>query len=233
LIHSHNDYQQHVPFYQAYACNVYSIEVDVFDSGADELLVAHEVSELSTARTFDDLYLEPIVGLFRRNRGKAWKESDGTFQLLIDLKTPVVPVLDILASKLNAYPEVFDPAINAHAVRVVISGNRPALSEFSKYPSYIFFDGDIEQTYTPDELRRVALFSEPFGKYSKWNGKGYIIDSEKKLLEEAIQKAHSMGKPIRFWGTPDGITAWNVFYTMGVDYINTDKPEACANFFAD
>jgi alkaline phosphatase len=230
LIHSHNDYQQPAPFYQAYACKVYSIEVDIFHSGADELLVAHEVSELSTAKPFDDLYMEPIVELFKQNKGKAWKDSDGTFQLLIDLKTSVVPTLDILVSKLNAYPDVFNPAVNAHAVRIVISGNRPELSAFSKYPSYIFFDGDIKQTYTPDELRRVALFSEPFDKYSKWNGKGYIIDSEKKNLEEAIQKAHSMGKPIRFWGAPDNITAWNVFYTMGVDYINTDKPEACATF---
>ncbi|MDR2774358.1 MAG: phosphatidylinositol-specific phospholipase C/glycerophosphodiester phosphodiesterase family protein [Tannerella sp.] len=233
LIHSHNDYQQPVPFYKAYGCRVYSIEVDIFHSGTDGLLVAHEVSGLSTARTFEDLYLGPIVELFRLNKGQAWKESGGTFQLLIDIKTPVVPTLDILVSKLNAYPEVFDAAVNIHAVRIVISGDRPVPSEFSGYPPYIFFDGDLRQTYTPEQLRRVALFSEPFDRYSKWDGKeGYIIDSEKTLLEEAIRRVHSMGKQIRFWGTPDNMTAWRVFHTLGVDYINTDRPEACVDFFS-
>ena len=42
-IHSHNDYCQSVPFYQAYSQKVYSIEADIY-TNADEtgLLVAHD-----------------------------------------------------------------------------------------------------------------------------------------------------------------------------------------------
>ena len=234
LIHSHNDYHQAVPFYRAFVCGAYSIEADIFCTEKEnELLVAHDAKELPTAPTIDDLYLNPIVGIFKRNQGKPWKNSDGHFQLLVDLKTQTVPTLDILASKLKAYPEVFDPEVNPNAVRVVISGNMPAPADFHKYPSFIFFDGRFNQTYTQDELKRVLLFSEPFSAYSKWNGKGEMIDSEKKVLESLIQKAHALGKPIRFWGTPDNSTSWDVLHTMGVDFINSDNPEACANYFSE
>jgi len=39
-IHSHNDYEQEVPFYEAYSQNVNSIEADVFLKNG-ELLVGH------------------------------------------------------------------------------------------------------------------------------------------------------------------------------------------------
>ena len=233
LIHSHNDYHQAVPFYRAFVSGAYSIEADIYCTDKEnELLVAHDRIELLTAPTLDDLYLNPIIGLYKRNQGKAWKNSDDYFQLLVDLKTPTTPTLDILASKLKAYPEVFDPAVNRHAVRVVITGNMPAPADFHKYPAFIYFDGRLNLTYSQEELKRVPLFSEPFSSYSKWKGEGEIIEAEKKVLESLIQKAHSMGKPIRFWGAPDNITAWTVLCTMGVDFVNTDQPEECANYFS-
>src|SRR5690606_5653409 len=45
--------------------------------------------------------------------------------------------------------------------------------------------------------------------------------------------AHEWGKKIRFWGTPDGITAWNTLHKMGVDIINTDQIERCTGFFSN
>ncbi|OAV63660.1 hypothetical protein Barb6_03626 [Bacteroidales bacterium Barb6] len=50
-------------------------------------------------------------------------------------------------------------------------------------------------------------------------------------LTEVIAKIHSLGKPIRFWRTPDGVEAWTTFHTLGIDYINTNMPEDCATFF--
>lgn len=56
---------------------------------------------------------------------------------------------------------------------------------------------------------------------------------EKEKLNQVIQKVHNWKKPVRFWGTPDGVTAWNTFHEMGIDIINTDKPELCSDFFKD
>lgn len=232
-IHSHNDYRQLVPFYQAYSQQVHSIEADLYLSPADpeQLVVAHDREELETAPTFEKLYVQPLVELFRRNNGKAWAHSSEIPDLLIDIKSDREQVMQLLVKQLDLYPEVFNPAINPFAVRIIISGDIPSPGTFHTYPEYISFDGLIHIHYTPEQLKRIALFSEPFRKHSVWNGKGSIIAAEKKKLEEIIQKAHSQGKPIRFWGSPDSMTAWNTFYFMGIDYINTDKPEACTAFF--
>lgn len=231
-IHSHNDYTRRLPFYQAYAQQAYSIEADIYTGKTEgELLVAHDRHELEKAATLDELYIEPIVSLYKLNGGRAWRGSENALQLLIDLKTPVHPTLDWLIAKLDRYPEVFDPSVNPYAVRVVISGNRPAPSDFTKYPSCIRFDGRIDVDYTPAQLERIALISENFRKYSVWDGKGAMAVPEKEKVMAVTDKAHAWGKPMRFWGAPDGVVAWNTFYRMGIDFINTDKPEACADFF--
>lgn len=233
-IHSHNDYCQRVPFYQAYSQQVYSIEADIY-TNADEtgLLVAHDRDELPTALTIDELYINPIVTQFKRNQGKPWADNDHTLQLMIDLKTEEHPTLDLLVKKLQQYPEVFDPSVNPKAVKVLITGNTPKPEDFKNYPDFIFFDGRPQYDYTPEQLERIGLVSDSFDKYSHWNGKGAIIAPEKDKINQVIHKVHNWGKPVRFWGTPDGITAWNTFHDMGIDIINTDKPELCSDFFKD
>ena len=233
-IHSHNDYCQRVPFYQAYSQQVYSIEADIY-TNADEtgLLVAHDRDELPTALTIDELYINPIVTQFKRNQGKPWADNDHTLQLMIDLKTEEHPTLDLLVKKLQQYPEVFDPSVNPKAVKVLITGNTPKPEDFKNYPDFIFFDGRPQYDYTPEQLERIGLVSDSFDKYSHWNGKGAIIAPEKDKINQVIHKVHNWGKPVRFWGTPDGVTAWNTFHDMGIDIINTDRPELCSDFFKD
>ncbi|WP_165022585.1 alkaline phosphatase [Dysgonomonas sp. ZJ279] len=231
LIHSHNDYEQRVPFYQAYAQQVASIEADIYTTNKpNELLVAHDRDQLTTAPTLEESYILPLVNLYKQNNGKAWKNSDNILTLLVDLKTPANPTLDILIKKLQVYPEVFDPTVNPYAVRVVISGNRPDPNDYGKYPAVVSFDGS-KTDYTPEQLKRISMISLNLRDHTQWNGKGTMINDEFKKVMQAIKEAHTLGKPIRFWGTPDGVTAWNTFHNIGVDYINTDRPEACADYF--
>ena len=231
LIHSHNDYSQPLPFYQAYAQQLSSIEADIYITNKeDELLVAHNRIELPHAPTLEESYIEPIVSLYRLNNGRAWRGSEKTFVLLIDLKTPADPTLFVLLKKLQQYPEVFDPARNPYAVRVVISGSRPDAGTFNEFPSIIAFDG-AHIDYTPRQMERIYMISYNFALYSRWDGQGNIQEDELKKLNELIAAAHALGKPIRFWGSPDNPNAWRVFRQVGIDYINTDQPEACAAFF--
>ncbi|WP_295938819.1 alkaline phosphatase [uncultured Alistipes sp.] len=232
LIHSHNDYNQRAPFWQAYAQQVYSIEADVF-LHKGQLLVGHDTEDLSPDMTFESLYVEPLVTLFKRNGGRAWKGSDEHLQLMIELKSKTEPALKAVAAVLDRYPGVFDPAVNPHAVRIAVTGRVPAPADFAKYPAYIRFDGEWDVDYTPAQLERVALVSADFGRFSQWNGKGSIIASELEKLEAVIDRAHALGKPVRFWGAPEGVTVYYTFYNMGVDYINTDHLEVCAGFFSD
>lgn len=232
LIHSHNDYAQRVPFYQAYAQQVSSIEADVFLHDG-QLLVGHDVEDLRTDMTFEALYVEPIVTLFARNGGRAFRDSDRTLQLMVELKSETDPTLRAVAALLGRWPEVFDPEVNPAAVRVAVTGRVPAPEAFDRYPRFLGFDGAWDADYTPEQLERIALISTNFRDFSQWNGKGTIIPAEKARLEAVIDRAHEQGKPVRFWNAPEGTTVYYTFYDMGIDYINTDKPEVCAAFFAD
>ncbi|MDR0796223.1 MAG: phosphatidylinositol-specific phospholipase C/glycerophosphodiester phosphodiesterase family protein [Tannerella sp.] len=231
LIHSHNDYEQRLPFYQAYSQQLSSIEADIFMTDiADQLLVSHFKEGLSQAPSLEEAYIDPIVSLYQLNNGRAWRESDQYFVLLIDLKTPADPTLGILIKKLSLYPEVFDPVVNPLAVRVVISGSRPPDETFINYPSIISFDG-AHFNYTQQQLSRISMISLNFRLYSRWNGEGNLPEDDMKKIKELITASHALGKPIRLWGSPDTPNAWQTFHQMGIDYINTDQPEACAAFF--
>lgn len=219
--HSHNDYLNQVPFLTAYNNHFGSIEADIWAVNG-ELYVGHNASDIKPGRTLDILYLQPISKFFKMNKGKPWKDSNSTFQLLIDLKTTAEPTLSLLVEKLKMYPEVFDPETNKYAIKIVITGNRPDPDAFKKYPRYIFFDGLLNLKYTPDELKRVPLFSEDIKLFSIWNGQGEIAEKEKTRLRQITDSIHSLNKKIRFWNCPDNENSWRTYMNIGIDYLNTD-----------
>lgn len=217
--HSHNDYEQSIPFQLAYQQGFGSVEADLYYRN-DSLFVSHEWKDIQSDRTFSKLYLQPIVALCEKNGGSIYKDKSKPLQFLIDLKTPADPSLTALVRELAPYEKFLAPKGN---VKIVISGNTPKPENFSKYPAYIFFDGRPEVNYTKEQLERVGLISQAFAKYSKWNGKGIPVEKDKKALVEVISKIHALGKPARLWASPDEVNAWKVMMNMGIDYINTDK----------
>lgn len=230
-VHSHNDYCQNLPFYTAYSARCASIEADIFAVDG-ELYVAHERKEIDRKRTLRALYLDPIRRQMELNVGKAYPDGK-SFQLLIDLKTGYAETMPILEKQLEEYLSCFDTEHNPSAVQIVITGNQPAPADFAKYASFIQFDGQPDKVYTAEESKRVALLSAPFFIYSEWNGLGRMVEGEYDKVKTVIDQAHKEGKKIRFWGCPDTKTAWNTFMKMGVDYINTDRPELIAGFLND
>ena len=141
-------------------------------------------------------------------------------QLLIDLKTSGEETLAALVKVLEPHQKLLAPT---GTVKVVVSGNVPDPSLFDKYPSFIYFDGRPENTYTPQQLAHIGLISQAFQKYSKWNGEGPLPEKEKKTLLKMINQVHDQGKKVRIWATPDNINSWKTMMALGVDYLNTDK----------
>lgn len=227
LIHSHNDYDRNVPFYQAYAQGVASVESDLYYIDG-KLLVAHNKEDVKPERTFEALYVEPAVKMFRQNNGHPYKDPSKPLQILVDIKEETEPTMSAIVAALEKYPDVFA----TQGVRVVITGNRPAPADFSKYPSWVMYDGDVDLTYTEEQLKQIALFSPCFTDYAHWNGKGSLVKEQEDKVMEVIKKVHDLGKDIRFWGGPETLTAYYTFYNFGIDYFNTDKPEECALFFS-
>ena len=219
--HSHNDYEQKIPFYLAYNAHFGSIEADIW-AVKEELFVAHNKSAIDTSKTLDHLYIQPIVELFKKNGGKVSDDPSYTFQLLIDLKTEVEPTLTLLSEKLKQYPDVFDPAVNINAVRITITGNRPDPSKFKNYPPFIFFDGNVAKRYDTEQLKRVGIYSENLAVFTTWRGNEPIPVKEEIRLKQIIDSVHGINKKIRFWNAPDTQDAWKTLMNLKVDFINTD-----------
>jgi alkaline phosphatase len=74
------------------------------------------------------------------------------------------------------------------------------------------------------------MISDNFRNYSGWNGKGVIVKSEQMSLLGVIEHAKELGKPVRFWGSPDEANAWIQLKNIGVTVLNTDKPGDLAVF---
>lgn len=49
-------------------------------------------------------------------------------------------------------------------------------------------------------------------------------------IHKAVNETHLLGKPIRFWSTPDNETTWDFLIHNKVDFINTDKITLLADF---
>ena len=227
--HSHNDYQNKIPFRSAYDAGFGSIEADIW-AVKGELMVAHDEKAISAERTLDQLYIQPIVKLFKTNGGKAWVKNNHSFQLLIELKSSVEPTLSLLVKKLDQYPEVFNQKVNKKAVRITITGKQPSPSSFDKYPDYIYFDGNLNQPYTSAQLKRIPLFSFNLQDYTKWKGTADIPINEANRIRQVIDSIHQLGYKIRFWNAPDDINAWKTFINLKVDYLNTDKISELSEF---
>ena len=230
ILHSHNDYNRTAPFWEAYSQHCRSIEADVYWHEGD-LLVGHDRKDLKPENSFLRMYVDPIVRTFRANGGKMWAGSPDRLLLMVELKSATEPTLTEVIKLLEQFPDVF---CSPDGVQIAITGNTPAKEHFCDYPAWIGYDGDIRETYSPEQMERVALVSNSFRMFAKkWNGKGRMIDSELDAVNAAIAKVHSWGKPIRFWEAPEGTTAYFTFWKLGVDIINTDKPAVASLFFSD
>jgi alkaline phosphatase len=224
--HSHNDYENPVPFYTAYNAAFGSIEADIFLQN-DELIVAHDTIELKQHRTLEKYYLNPLLNFIQKNNGHAYPDSTRQLQMLIDIKTDSINTLNKLIETLKKSPLL----INCTSVKWVITGNRPASDLFIQYPFFILFDGELKKEYSKQALTKIAMLSADFKNYAQWNGENNIPAAEELILKKEISKAHQLKKPVRFWDAPDNENAWKKFMQLKVDYINTDRITELADFF--
>lgn len=227
-VHAHNDYEQPVPFFAAYAAQVGSMEADIFLQNG-ELYVAHDLKDIRPDRTLEALYLKPLQKQIQQNNGTPYSQPKAKLQLLVDLKTDGKATLPVLVKMLEKYPEI---STNP-AVQVVISGNRPAPATWAQYPDFIYFDGRPGEHYTREQLERVALFSDNFRNYTQWNGKGPIAKNERNKIEHLVDSVHQLNRKFRFWATSDNKTSWQTLMHLGVDYIGTDDVVGLTSYLKD
>ncbi|KAK1566153.1 uncharacterized protein LY79DRAFT_572608 [Colletotrichum navitas] len=112
--HSHNDYWRPYPLFSALAAGCVSVEADIWlsDDGLD-LLVGHDRSSLSSERTLQTMYLDPLlmileyqslqrpITVFRQAHGVFNTQPDTALILLIDVKTNPTDTWPLLIKQLE------------------------------------------------------------------------------------------------------------------------------------
>jgi len=217
-VHSHNDYENKIPFWTAYNHGFGSIEADIFLVG-NNLFVGHDTLEIKSGRTLQHYYLDPIRSMIRKNHGSVYPDKKRKLELLIDVKTEAYSTLNRLVEILRAYPSL----ITNRNLRFIISGERPEIKDYKNYPPFILFDGRLHASYDARSIQKVGLISDDFSNYSHWNGIVPISKDEELKLKELVKRTHSLHRKLRFWATPDTPLTWNEMIKLQVDYINTDS----------
>ncbi|WP_405606265.1 alkaline phosphatase [Polaribacter sp. Asnod1-A03] len=222
VVHSHNDYNQSVPFWNAFANGATSFEADIFLKD-NNLYVAHDYQDIKTTNTLESLYLKPLETVF--NMG--YKKNEQLI-LLIDIKSDAISTLEKLVQVLKKHPAIID---NKN-IKIIISGNRPKASNYVKYPDFIFFDYQELGTEVSSVVwNKIAMVSLNFRQFSEWNGKGRLTHGDENRITDVLARVKKTNKPFRFWASPDSKRSWRVLSEMGVDIINTDNPFKCVNYF--
>jgi alkaline phosphatase len=223
--HSHNDYEKLTPFWGAYKAGFGSIEADLHLVN-DTLWVAHDTPRVRIDPPFESAYLQPLQQAVTKNGGFPYADHNKPLQLLIDLKTEGVTTLRKVVAVINRYPDL----ANNKQIHFVISGSRPDPATWGEYPSFIWFDGNVGQPYTTAALSRIALMSADFHKCTAWRGEGELTGKQRDTVQALVSSTHQLGKPVRFWATPDNSNAWSQLMKLKVDYLNTDKIDEMAAF---
>ncbi len=215
LSHSHNDYEQKLPFETAHNLGFDSIEADLYLKD-NEIFVAHDWDKINPERTFKNLYLNPLLSKIKDNNGYPYPNKKPMI-LLLDFKKEGRELMKALFEQLKPNKK------ELKNIKIVISGDMPPPTEFKKYDKFFFFDGRKNFIYSKKEFKRVAFVSSSFldfGKY--WMGKTPTQDETFKKIELFVQEMHSKGKIVRLWATPNAVLGYETLQKLKVDIIGTD-----------
>ena len=256
-LHSHNDYWRPLPFYSALAVGAVSVEADVWLYN-DTLYVGHEESALTNERTFDALYVQPILDVLEKmnpdspflTEGKTKNgvfdtDAGQTLYLYVDVKTDgeatfpyVVRGLEPLRSA--GYLTTWDgKTVTSAPVTVIGTGNTPLSQIQGKADRDYFYDAPIPYLSTTfsNITSNVALtanwdFSAVFGEVRNQT----FNATQMQTLEEQVATAHGKGILVRYWDLPawpvgTRNSVWRMLWDAGVDLLNVDDLEGAAGFW--
>ena len=253
--HSHNDYWRKVPLFSALYAGCTGVEADVWLLNND-LLVGHDLPSLQVNRTFQSLYINPLVDILTRQNpatpfydgklnGVFDTDPDQTLVLLVDLKTEgestwpwVVEQLEPLRERdwLSYYA---DGKFVKRPVTVVGTGNTP-------------FDQVAAANSTGPLHRRDAFFDAPLDKLENsvydWTNsyyasvsfwrtigatwlKGEPSPEQLTKIRKQLKEAHKRGLKSRYWELPVWPIhvrnrIWQVLVEEGIDMLNVDDLQA-------
>ena len=108
--HLRNDYWRKIPLYEALAAGCTSVEANVW-LRENDLLVGHPKGSLTSAKTLNTLYIDPLVSILTHRNPTALKsnttdstQANGIFET--DLKSPFTLLIDMKTTGPDTLPAV-------------------------------------------------------------------------------------------------------------------------------
>ena len=236
--HAHNDYEHERPLFDALEHGFTSVEADVWLVDG-ELLVAHDLENVQPGATLESLYLDPLDRLVRGQDHSVYPGWDGSFQLLIDIKSDGESTYAAIEAELAEHRSIMTRYSNGTSttgpVTAVVSGNRPLETMRNLDSRFAYYDGRSGDLASGIPADLMPLVSENWNNLFAWRGVGMMPESEKVKLHEYVRVAHSQGYRVRFWATLDvpgeaREAIWTELHEAGVDHINTDDLAALEEF---
>ena len=225
--HSHNDYWRNRPMLDALDHGFCSVEADVFLRDG-QFWAGHVTAEIMLRRNLETIYLKTLKEQIDLNGGTVYPGVE-TFYLWIEFKEEPEEAWAALSPLLEKYKDmlasVTDGVKKPGPVQVIITGNRPFKSfEDSKGKTfYATLDGRFSDLDNPNRPAwMVGAINESWGSVCSWKGNGEFPADQRAKLAALIDKAHSQGRLLRFWGAPQNATFWTELRRLKVDFINTD-----------
>lgn len=250
--HSHNDYWRKVPLFSAIQAGCIGVEADVWLLD-NELFVGHDLAALQRNRTFQSLYVSPIVKLIEKNnpstefysgdhRGIFDTDPSQTLVLLVDLKTGGADTWPWVVRQLEPLRErgwlsyFQDGKVYVRQVTVVGTGNTPfnLVVANSTYRD-AFFDAPLDKLGGSDYNSTNSYYASA----SFWDTIGNVWfrgePSEDQLakIRGQIKEAHARGLHPRYWELPPWPIhtrnrIWRILVEEGIDFLNVDDLDAAA-----
>ncbi|MER5971152.1 phosphatidylinositol-specific phospholipase C/glycerophosphodiester phosphodiesterase family protein [Streptomyces sp. NPDC002055] len=239
--HAHNDYEHEHPLADALRHRFTSVEADVWLVGG-ELLVGHERDDLHPDRTLESLYLEPLLRRVTAQHGSVYAGHTASLQLLVDIKNSGAAAYQELHRRLRRYRSILSSASGGkariRAVTPVVSGDRAVRAPMeAQRHRYAFYDGRLDDLGTRAPAAFLSLISADWASTFDWTGEGAMPADERGQLRDIVDEAHTHGRRVRFWGTPDAPgperdALWHELVAAGVDHINTDDLAGLERFLS-
>lgn len=227
LGHSHNDYIQERPLWEALENGFTSIEIDIYTASDNTLHVSHVPFALLQKPTLEKLYLAPLKEWIDKNNGQVFPDTNITLTLMIDLKgngSLTYPILKETLEKYKDYLTVYNSGklVKQGPLRIMFSGSRP-MSILNRETEQLFcIDGSLGGDYSESSVF-VGRESAPYGAYFKKRNNGKLSEKEAADLKRLVEKTTARNREIRFWAAGNNLKRWQTLKIAGVTVINVDK----------
>lgn len=223
---SHNDYWRRRPLEDALSCRFNCVEADLWLIDGTVYVGHGRPFFRRTARTFENMYLKPLVARIEANGGKVYPGSEHPFFLMVEFKSDAEELYQALKEKLEPYRKYFCSLDGGEylegVVLLFISGKRPTRVLAREQSRFMFLDGAIQELGVGIPATLMPVVSDRYSRYFTWRGRGKIPEEEYRRMKEILDKTHAENKLFRWWGAPARKAVKKLFIEIGVDLVGTD-----------